>query len=93
MFPKVKMPGVAPGKLQVLRLECWSNAAFWSQGGREVIKVTHPEGSAWLWRHLSSSQGHRLAAFKVSGWERSESHFLGEGWQGARAEGELQGCT
>lgn len=42
-FPKVKTSVVALGQMEVWGLEYQSYKDFWSQGGREVIKVTHQQ--------------------------------------------------
>lgn len=66
-FPKVKTPGVALGKMEVWGLECQSNKAFWSQGGREVVKVTHQKVHGGFGGIESPFRGYSLLALEVKG--------------------------
>lgn len=66
-FPKVKTPGVALGKMEGWGLECQSNKAFWSQGGREVVKVMHQKAHGGFGGIESPFQEYSLPAFEVKG--------------------------
>ena len=72
------MPRVSPGKMKVWGLECWSDRAFWSQGGREVIKSptrkgqqgsggVHPLRKTIIWLPLRSMDGNGLSPISLAG--------------------------